>query len=139
MTYDTNFVAWTCQQVSLIRALPAGSGIDIENLAEEIEAAGRAAVANVSGSLRQLLTVLARRSQVDAVDHDKISQPRAMAVLQSQHGVHRHIDLERFWRLVTRGIEGVSVTCPWSIEQLIHDHFDINKLLIEIALSHENK
>ncbi|MGX9991572.1 DUF29 family protein [Rhizobium sp. Z1P35] len=49
MSYETDFVQWTREQAALLRALdPSPTGLDADNLAEEIEALGRIEISNMS-------------------------------------------------------------------------------------------
>jgi hypothetical protein len=132
--YESDFVTWTRQQAALIRALPADSGLDIEHLSEEIEAAGRTAVADLSTSLRQLLTAIVRRSHdPGSVTIEDILAAQSEAVKRSDAGVWQHIDLDRIWKLATRRMDGMPKTCPFMIQQLIAEDFDIQKMIAQLA------
>ncbi len=134
--YDTDFVTWTNQQVSILRSMPDSTSIDIERLTDEIEGLGRTAIADLSMSITQVLSGLIRRS-VDpgSISVEDIYSAQSEAVIRSDAGVWRHVDLDRVWRLVKRGVDvDLPEACPWSIEQLIAENFDVAKALSVLRL-----
>ncbi|MBA9034312.1 DUF29 family protein [Rhizobium leguminosarum] len=52
MSYESDFVSWTRDQAALLRTLdPPPPGLDVENLAEEIESLGRGEICSLSQRL----------------------------------------------------------------------------------------
>lgn len=61
--YDVDFFAWTARQAAALRSLGVGTGLDVENLAAEIEGLGKAALREALDALEQalLLSIGSRR------------------------------------------------------------------------------
>ena len=134
--YDDDLVSWTQQQTSILRSMPDTHSLDIEHLTDEIEGLGRSAVADLSNALIQVLSGLIRRS-VDpgSVSIEEILATQSEAVIRSDAGVWRHVDLYRVWRLAKRrGDVVLPEKCPWSIEALTAEDFDVAKALSSLRL-----
>jgi hypothetical protein len=134
--YDDDFVAWSRQQASLLRSMPDTTGIDMEHLTGEIEGLGRSTIADLSNALLQVLSGLIRRS-VDpaAVTIGEILSAQSEAVIRSDAGVWRHVDLNRVWKLSKRHADAVlPERCPWLIEELTAEDFDVAKALSVLRL-----
>ncbi|OWO89549.1 hypothetical protein B5E41_30365 [Rhizobium esperanzae] len=131
-SYETDFYQWTQEQAALLRALPAERGLDIENLAQEIEAAGRQAVSQLSGNLRMILTNLVQLSGSAGVVGlpTEAMSAQSEAMFAKEQGVDRHVNLQAVWKLAQRqeataleehGYELplLPETCPLPLDQLL--------------------
>ncbi|PDS34386.1 hypothetical protein CO665_30600 [Rhizobium anhuiense] len=142
MSYDSDFVSWTRDQAKLLRALyPERTGLDIANLAEEIDALGRMEVSAMSQHLYRLLkSLLLLSATVDVPDRRRwkreASESQIDAIIGMSPGLDRHIDLARTYKLARRGavdmlaelnvqIPDFPTTCPLAFDQLIDEHFDV--------------
>jgi hypothetical protein len=134
--YDTDFVTWTTQQAAVLRHIPASDGLDIDHLVDEIEGLGRSAIADLSTAIRQVLEGLVRRSiDPDSISLGDIYSAQSDAIIRSDAGVWRHVDLERIWRLAKRSVDvELPDRCPLSIERLIAEDFDIEKAIASLRL-----
>lgn len=56
--HDADFFRWTMEQAAALRSMPRSNVLDSDNLAEEIEDMGRAALNKVASLLTQVLTHL---------------------------------------------------------------------------------
>lgn len=132
--YDTDFVNWTKQQVALLRSMPNTDKLDIVNLVDEIEGLGRAALADFSNAIRQLLSTLIRRSiEPSSTTIEDIYSVQADAIIRANGGVWSHVDLDKVWRLAKRSVDvELPDTCPITIEQLIVEDFDVDQALLLI-------
>lgn len=136
MTYDTDFVRWTREQAALLRALPReGNPLDVEYLAEEIEAAGRREVTELSILLMRLMSALIKITIAPPGDDRRPWYDEAITLKGSikvclDYGLAAHLDLAQIWRrawqtaVVILEEEGASLPprveqCPLSIDQLI--------------------
>jgi Domain of unknown function DUF29 len=71
--YETDYYAWTRQQSAELRRLAkagAGSRLDLENLAEEVESLGRSDLATVRSQLRRIIEHLLK------LEHSPSVEPR---------------------------------------------------------------
>ncbi|WP_234885275.1 DUF29 family protein [Rhizobium rhizogenes] len=139
MTYDSDFVTWTRDQATLLRALdPVPTGLDIENLAEEIESLGRREISTISQHLYHLLNnllLLAVRAPDRSSYLSAAYSAQTEAVFASSPGSTLHVDLDRTYRLARRGAVDLlielkldapdfPVSCPLTVEQLVDEDFD---------------
>lgn len=129
--YDDDFVTWAQQQAAVLRTMPANSGLDIDNLVDEIEGLGRSAVADLSTAIQDVLTGLIKRSlDPSSISLEDIYSAQSDAIIRSDAGVWRHVDLDQAWRLAKRAIDiDLPERCPLSIEQLIAEDFDIERAM----------
>ncbi|MGO4569049.1 DUF29 family protein [Rhizobium sp. 2YAF20] len=145
--YDVDFYGWTQEQAALLRALPRETGLDIENIAEEIEAAGRESINQLSEVLMRTLDSLI---QITAViphgvgDKSAATSAQIEAIILKGQSVERHVDLSKIWRLALRNAthtlkeDGFDVpelpdACPLSLDQLLRDDFDPREAVKIIA------
>ena len=140
-TYDTDFYAWTQEQAALLRA-KVGEDLDLENLAEEIEALGKSDRRAVQSHLVVLIQHLLKwayqplqrerdgagwqasideaRTQVELILRDSPSlQPElpafvAWAYPRARRKAHRETGLP---------LATFPETCPWRLEQLLDEDF----------------
>lgn len=143
ISYDSDFVGWTREQAALLRAFPAGSGLDTENLAEEIEASGRLAIRELAEQLRLTLTnivTLSWSAGVIGSPHEAINA-QSEANLKGEQGVSRHVDLQSAWNLAGQAAMHdlqsndydepiLPETCPLTLHQLLADDFDVNAAVL---------
>lgn len=129
--YDTDFVAWTRQQSTLLRSMPDTHSLDIANLVDEIEGLGRTAIADLSIAIKQVLSGLIRRSVDPAsANVEDIYLAQAEMIIRADAGVWKHVDVDKLWRLAKRLVDvELPERCPLSIEQLIADDFDVTRAL----------
>lgn len=134
--YDDDFVSWTQQQGTLLRSMSAVNGLDIENLVDEIEGLGRAAVAELEDAIRRVFEGLLRRSiDPSSTSIEDILSAQYEAVIRSDAGVWRHVDLDKIWRLAKRPLDIVrSERCPITIEQLISEDFGVEESVTALRL-----
>lgn len=126
--YETDFVDWTRQQAALLRSMPSVDGLDIDHLVDEIEGLGRSAVADLSTAIRQVLEGLVLRSiDPSSVSIEDVYSAQSEAIIRSDAGVHRHVDLDKIWRLVARSRpEGLlPAQCPLSLDRLLAEDFNV--------------
>ncbi len=84
--YDSDFYAWTQEQAALIRTGRV-DGIDIRNLAEEIETLGRKEVAE----LRSRFTVLAQHLLKQIYQPEKSGRSWRTTILNQRIEIARHV------------------------------------------------
>ncbi|WP_085034958.1 DUF29 domain-containing protein [Ensifer aridi] len=142
--YETDFVAWTREQAALLRALPReGNPLDIENLAEEIEAAGRREINELSLLLMRLMTAIIKIAIAPPGDDRRPWAVESFNLKGSievclDDGLAAHVDLKRLWpRAWQAAFISLQETgailppkvekCPLSIEQLIDPEFHPNE------------
>ncbi|MGO7323745.1 DUF29 domain-containing protein [Rhizobium ruizarguesonis] len=139
MSYETDFVSWTRDQAALLRALdPPPPGLDVENLAEEIESLGRMEISSLSQRLYQLMHNLLMLA-AGAPDRDgwirDANSAHTDALLSSCPSLERHLDLARTYNLARRGAVDMlvelniqapdfPVNCPLTVDQLLDKDFD---------------
>lgn len=138
--HEVDFYSWTQEQTALIRALPRNSnGLDIENIAEEIEGLGRAEIREVESSLLRTLVRLIRIAvdrDARSVSHwvDEANGFQAQAVLAFSPGLRQRLDIPKVWMLAKRnakvslaeygaGLPALSDECPVSLDHLLADDF----------------
>ena len=134
--YDTDFVSWTRKQADLLRSMPGTQSLDIEHLVEEIEGLGRTAIAELSNALIQVLSGLVRRSiDFGWITIEEILSAQAETIIRADAGVWRHVDVDKLWRLAKRhAVVDLPEACPWSIEQLIAEDFNVAKTISVLRL-----
>ncbi|UFW65818.1 DUF29 domain-containing protein [Rhizobium laguerreae] len=139
MSYDSDFVQWTRDQAAILRALdPPPLGLDVDNLAEEIEALGRLEISSMSQHLYQLMHNLLMLAS-GAPDRNrwirKAHAAQTDVVLALSPGLSQHLDLARTYRLARRGavdmlaelhvqVPDFPAACPLTVEQLLDEDFD---------------
>src|SRR4051812_29713264 len=103
--YANDFYAWTREQSRLLREMSAGaSGLDVVNLAEEVEDMGRAEILRISSLLRQTILHLLKMAidpDSQAAHHwfDEAVTSQGDAVLALSPGLKQRLDLEKVWRV----------------------------------------
>jgi hypothetical protein len=123
--YDDDFVSWTQQQATLLRSMPGADVLDIENLVDEIEGLGRAAVAELEDSIRRVLVGLVDLNrEPGSVDVELIYSAQYDAIMRLENGVWRHVDLEKIWKLAVRSMPGFPDQCPFTLDYLLAEDFD---------------
>ncbi|MBY5819905.1 DUF29 domain-containing protein [Rhizobium leguminosarum] len=144
MTYETDFVRWTQEQAALLRAFPReGNPLDVEHLAEEIEAAGRREVTELSILLMRLMSALIKITIAPPGDdrrpwYDEAFTLKGSIEVHLDDGLPSHVDLQPLWRrawqtaVVILQEEGAILPplvehCPLSIDQLIDPEMHPNE------------
>lgn len=130
--YEKDFYAWTQEQADLLRAGNL-SGLDVENLLEEIESMGISEKRELRRHLARLLqhllkwnyqperrttswksTIREQRDEIAALLDDSPSiRPLAVAVLAKAY------DQGRQWAIDETGIQGFPDVCPFTLEQAL--------------------
>jgi hypothetical protein len=151
--YDEDFLLWSEEQAELIRRLgrtrrDLPNELDIENVAEEVESAGRSEMVSVESFLRLMMIHLIKIASVPnspAVAHwdDEARNFRADALTRFAPSMVQRIDLSRAWRLACEQTasslakEGDPVlalpsACPFTVEQLVREPLDPGALLVRL-------
>jgi hypothetical protein len=134
--YETDFYAWAMDQAARIRAL-AVPGLDVENVAEEIESLGRREKSELSSRFRVVLVHLLkwqfqpeRRgvSWITTIDEQRI---RIDDVLRASPSLRRTVPdvIAKSYRLAVKraaletDLPGSTfpASCPWTPEQIIDE------------------
>jgi hypothetical protein len=136
--YETDFHAWAMEQAALIRRL-APEGLDVENLAEEIETLGRSERREIERRLVVLLTHLVKYKfqpdkrkggweasiRVQRRDlKDVLSENPSLRALPSDV-LGRAYEKARYIAAIETGlvVEDMPATCPFALEQVMDDDF----------------
>lgn len=149
--YETDYYAWTRQQAAELRRLAkagAGSTLDLENLAEEVESLGRSDLNTVRSQVRRIIEHLLK------LEHSPAQAPRPQwkqSVGQARDEVADRLtaslrrDVEKdLGTLFQRGrrdaelglmqhgepeaAKALPVTCPYGFEQIIRqDWYPANR------------
>lgn len=137
-----DFVAWAFDQAKHLRALPElnNAGLDVENLAEEIEALGRSEIHKIHGLIQRALvhlikivsdpTAEARRHWQQEIGGFVIPVRRAWSP-----ACRRRIDMDDIWEDAREealnalaaydvAMAGLPATCPFPIEVFVESGFD---------------
>ncbi|TCB60190.1 DUF29 domain-containing protein [Rhizobium leguminosarum bv. viciae] len=156
-SYEVDFVKWTQEQAALLRALPADTGLDIENLAEEIEAAGRREIKEVSQALLRILSHLIRVAiapENDAAVYYDADMAEQLHVFRYSVDIvpvsRQYIDLPQIWRLAVRNakitleelrveVPSLPESCPLSLDHLLGKAFDHREATATIKQAIEAK
>ncbi len=142
--YDTDFVRWTQEQAVLLRALAReGNPLDVEHLADEIEAAGRREVTELSILLLRLMAALIKITIAPPGDdrrpwYDEVFTLKGSIDLCRDDSLPAYVDLQPLWRRAWRTAvvilqeEGAILPplveqCPLSIDQLIDPEMHPNE------------
>jgi len=156
--YDTDFYGWAREQAALLRGLAnADTGLDVENLAEEIEDMGRAEILKVTSLLRQTLVHLLKMA-IDpdnrSAGHwfDEIVAFQGDAALTITPGLKQRIEIEKIWQVASNGAsksleqQGVAVpqlptACPFTLDELLNAKFDpqLSTLRLTAAINAASK
>ena len=149
--YDDDFFAWTQEQAAALRHLPAGvlgADVDIANIATEIEDLGRRDLREVKSYLKRMIEHLIK---IDACP-EPIDVPhwrsealvfRDAAADALSPSLRQLLDMIQVWRqgtklatrlLLEKGVTPtVPTTCPFTLEDLLSDDFDLNAALARLA------
>lgn len=155
--YDEDIYAWSQQQAAALRRLAETrrdlpNELDLEHVAEEIQDLGRSELRTVESFiellLRHLLKVVSA-PQAPAVPHwtEEIEvQHRALAT-DLKNSMRQLIDLDHAWKaararagasLLKHGdalVAGLPAPCPFSLEDLAAEPFDIEGALEKVRES----
>jgi Domain of unknown function DUF29 len=94
--YQTDYYAWTKEQAARLRAMASAGidgGLDLENLAEEVESLGRSELNAVRSQIRRAIEHLLK------LEHSPSSQPRfdwRASVAQARDEIEDHITASMF-------------------------------------------
>ena len=143
--YDDDFYGWTQQQSHIIRAVPSicqelPRGLDIDNLAEEIEDLGRSQLSSVESHARNALAHIIKAvsdPECPAVNHWKRETRNFLLDLRSRFSpsMKQKLDLQIVWEdaldlasdgLLIHGRElmsGLPTACPFGIGDLLSREF----------------
>lgn len=154
-TYDTDILAWSEQQAALLRGLSTArvrlpNDLDIDHIAEEIEAVGRSELASVRSLIAQILTHLVKL--LSDPEAPPLQHWRAEA-LAFHHGLVRRftpsmrakIDMDAEWRNAlqqamadlnlhaVRVAPGLPEACPITLDDMLDEAFDLAVLATRVA------
>jgi hypothetical protein len=156
-TYADDFYAWTQHQAKLLRALlrldqSLPDDLDLEHLAEEIEAMGRSEVAQVKGLIRQILVHLIKAASEP--DSEAVGHWRAEAAVfhldifdHYAPSMRRVLDVQALWRGAMKvaaarlAEHGNSVDsrlpdqCPFTLAELLAEDFSFDEALARLQQS----
>jgi hypothetical protein len=136
--YETDFYAWTQAQAAALRAKDV-TALDLEHLAEEIEASGNEQRHAVRSQLRVLLwhllkwgyqpdhrtmswrtSILNARAEIaDRLEDSPSLRPRVHALLASAYPRARRLGAAETGLLLATFPEA----CPWPLGQVLNDDF----------------
>ncbi|TCZ65529.1 DUF29 domain-containing protein [Roseicella aquatilis] len=143
-SYDEDILAWSEHQAALLRALKPGAGLpndlDLENIAEEVEAVGRSELAAVESHLFNLLVHAAKAlspPQASPVRHwlEEMSLAQQGALRSVAPSMRRRLDLQGLWRRAVRqaerslrlhgeAIAPLPATCPFTLDELLDESLE---------------
>ncbi len=159
--YDDDILLWSEQQAAAIRKLGATrrdlpNELDIENVAEEIESVGRSELAAVKSYLRLIflhLMKLAMEDDARAARHwrSEIAGFHSDMLDRYAPSMRQRIEVDEIWRSVRerlmfyvdeaqqQRVAGLSVGCPFSLDDFITKRIDISVLLERLPLPHATR
>jgi len=137
--YETDVHAWAMEQAALVRRLAPGGGLDVENIAEEIESVGRQQRQEIESRLDQLLLHLLkarfqpdrwkggwqasikvqRREIAKLLRHNPSLKDHPSAVLAQEY------ETARLMAAAETGLseETFPDTCPFTIDEILDDGY----------------
>ena len=152
-SYDDDFYAWTQAQAAAVRRLPVGiGGIDIDHLAEEIEALGKRDLREVESYLLRLIEHLVK-IDVCAGSRDlphwrsEARHFQRSARVAFAPSMRQLLDIDGIWdaaqklmieHLSDQGIEYLPIACPFALDDLLSSDFDMKAALTRIASAKGN-
>jgi len=138
--YETNVLAWSEHQASLLRALPRWvlpNDLDLDHIIEEVGAVGAAALRSVCSFFRVML-VHAKAASLphsDAVRHwlVELAQAQIEAAQGFWPSMRQRLDLEAIWRRAVRQATGdlagygetplvVPTPCPFDLADFLDEN-----------------
>lgn len=158
--YETDFYAWTHEQAALLRWLRAASaslpaGIDLDQIAEELEDMGRSDLRSARKLVFQILVHVLKISsapEIASVNHwySEINGFLVQLVDDAYApSMRQRIDMQAVWtsacdqaliELEERGgrlLDGLPMTCPFSLDDLLERRRDIARLVAKARSSAE--
>jgi hypothetical protein len=138
--YEEDFVAWTQEQAALLRA-EQWTALDIANLAEELESLGKSEHRELEHRLDVLLlhllkwryqpsgrqtghswraTIREQRRQLTRLLRDSPSLRLRVPTLLLESYANARLDASDETGVP---LETFPVTCPWTVAQVLHEHF----------------
>jgi hypothetical protein len=153
--FGTDFITWTRTQATILRGLdPVPAGLDIENLATEIEGVGQQAVRTLSLNLYQLLKNLILIYSTPPGDCrakivEQAIEAHVQAVASVEPGIKQHLNFARTYRLARRSAADIlfalklpaaeiAPTCPFCVDELLDEGCDVVKLAKRFARSNDD-
>jgi hypothetical protein len=142
--YETDFVAWTEEQVAALRALAErpelSNAIDWENVIEEIECLGRSEWKGVASHIRNALAhILKGFCDPDSLSRQAWSSETAGFLDDARNdfrsSMRQHIDVDELWRRAFRRatIElkpydviippRIPERCPFTLDEILDEAF----------------
>jgi hypothetical protein len=146
--YDLDFYSWTQDQAARLRALTPQSGLDLENLADEVADLGRSERNKTFHHLLQACTQLLKAAQSTAEEPQR--HWRAETVSQQQQartaftpGMRQHLDIYDVWsdalKLANAGLRDFgepniypAPACSFQLDDLLEETFDPEAALIRV-------
>jgi len=103
--YENDFVGWTDQQAALLRGMPQlnNAGLDVENLAEEIEDLGRSDINKITSLMGQvmvhLLKIVADPTAPSRQDWQQAVGGFVVSIRMAwSPGYRQRVDMEEIWK-----------------------------------------
>lgn len=153
--YDRDFFAWTQHQAKLLRTLGKmraayPEGLDLAQVAEEIEGSGSADLNAVKSVIRQILVHLIKvTSDPDGrVNRHWRSEVVAFGADLSDRytpSMRQLLDMQQLWSKALRTSEvllqehgsklapGIPLECPFDVETFVGDEFDFDAALSKLT------
>ena len=146
--YDRDFYSWTQDQAARLRALAPHSGLDLENLADEVADLGRSERNKTFHHLVQACTHLLKAAQSTTEEPQR--HWRAETVSQQQQartaftpGMRHYLDINDVWsdalKLANAGLRDFgepeidpAPACPFQLDDLLDRAFDTDATLIRV-------
>jgi hypothetical protein len=159
--YDTDICSWAEQQAAALRSLASKTDLpnqlDLPNIIEEIEDVGISHLDSVSSFIRLILS----HAILIALDPDAASVSHWTAEAATFHGelmqryqrsMRQRVNMDLLWRRALReaglklrayrranglvmnetGAEKLDVACPFSVEQICDERFDVDVVVEEL-------
>lgn len=145
--YDDDIYAWSQEQAAILRDLASRvpglpNGLDLENVAEEIEDVGRSELRTVGSFLELLLlhlVKLAAAPNARPIRHwsAEVGLRQAALVEDYRKSMRSTVKIDRYWTAALKRADaaldehgdellpGLPETCPFSLDDLLAEPFDI--------------
>jgi hypothetical protein len=153
--YRDDIYAWSKQQAEALRELQRrapSNGVDWANVIEEIEDVGGNVLKAVRSALKQLFIHLIKAASAPgagSVPHwsGEIVEFQDQAADDFTASMRHNLDLDEVWRKARKIAvarlaeadlpigEGVPTRCPFTLDQLLADDFDVNAAVARLRPS----
>src|SRR5262245_44495231 len=153
--YDADILLWSEQQAEVIRRLgrtrcDISNELDVKNVAEEIESAGRSGLAAVESGIRLIFVHLMRLALEPGADaarnwRGEIAAFQHEARRRYSPSMRQRLDLDELWRCAREqvmlshegaqelAVTNLSIESPIAIEDLLEERIDISHLMQRVG------